>query len=108
MAVLLTRFWGTKGVTPLIAAAATTVFFLTIGYGLFPVITPSGGGVLMPIFVYAAIEMLFERLHVDEHRQSALGRASAWLAAAVCVGFVWASLATPTHRACVERSPERV
>lgn len=94
----------TKGVTQLIAAAATALFFLTIGYGGFPGLddTPGLPLFVMPFVVYAAIEMLFERLHVDEQRQAAIGRVTAWLAAVVCVGFVLASLASPTHRECVE------
>ena len=93
--------------TAAIAAAATFIFMLDAApVESFP--APPGLRGLpvfyMPAVAYVAIEFLLRRLHVDSERRASIDRASAWLAAAVCVGFVWASLASPTHLTCVEGS----
>ena len=83
--------------TAVIAAAATFVVMITIATQL-----PDLPGPLLfilPAGVFGVVESLFRHFHFDERRRASIDRASAWLAAAVCVGFVWASLASPTHLA---------
>ncbi len=90
--------------TAVIAAAATFVVMITIATQL-----PHLPGPLLfilPAGVFGVVELLFGHFHFDERRKAAADRASASLATAVCIGFVWASLASPTSRECVEHEPD--
>lgn len=87
--------------TAIVVAIVAFVFAITVvDEGRMPL--PGGGVAIvwMPAVAWFTVDRIMRRLGTSSDYRAAL--ALGWILTAVCIYFVWSSLATETHQTCVE------